>query len=57
MSFTKKPDSLPNLDGFEFIGIDKQYKKRKCYVAKDKNGMHIVKGECSYKDLITWENK
>jgi hypothetical protein len=52
-----KPHTLPNLDCFEFVGINKQNKKGNCYVAKNSEGFHVVKGEFSYNELIAWENK
>lgn len=38
-------DSIPNKEGFEFIGVDKDYVRFECVVAKDEmTGLHRVEG-------------
>jgi len=47
---------IPNIDGYEFIGVTNDGKKS-CRVARDnETGLHYVEGEAKYCDLIGWYN-
>ena len=49
-----RPEDLPNIDGFEFIGITDEGEK-KCRVVRDNEmGTCYVDGEAKYCDLIEW---
>ena len=46
---------LPNINGYEFIGVTSEGKKR-CRVVKDpETGTCYVDGEAKYCDLRWWE--
>ena len=50
------PRDLPNIDGFEFIGIVNHQERRRCRVVRDPETMtHYVDGEARYCDLTGWE--
>lgn len=52
-----EPKDLPNVHGFEFIGITAQG-RRKCYVVFDeKHNTYYVDGEAKYCDLTWWQSK
>jgi hypothetical protein len=49
------PNSLPNQDGLEFLGLTKdgfikKLKVKRCPVT----GMHHVSGDAKYSDLVGW---
>lgn len=48
-----EPRDLPNIDGFEFIGMTVDGEK-KCHVVRDKCGTMYVDGEAKYCDLNWW---
>jgi hypothetical protein len=47
---------LPNQEGFKFVGINHDYKRGNCFVTKDRAGMHTVKGDFNWFELMGWEN-
>lgn len=50
--------TLPNRDGFKFVGILKDYTRVDCHVTKDPaTGLHSVAGDATYGDLIGWIRK
>lgn len=56
-----KPKSqIPNIEGFEFIGIDNLYKQHECVVVKDLiTGLHSIKSTSGVEffDLIGFKNE
>ena len=52
----KQPWMLPNINGFEFIGIVNHCEERRCRVIRDpETGTHYVDGEARYCDLTGWK--
>jgi len=51
----REPRDLPNIDGFEFIGITGDGEK-KCHVVQDpETTCHYVDGEAKYCELLSWK--
>jgi hypothetical protein len=50
---------LPNVRGFEFIGIDQGLKRHECYVAVEASNLHVVRRKCDdalfFKQLVGWD--
>lgn len=49
-----QPATIPNSEGFKFIGVDADGKKYRCEVVVI-DGLHYVSG-MNYKDMIGWYN-
>lgn len=45
--------SLPNSDGFRFLGYNTDGQKFRCEVVKDANGLHRVEG-MKFSEMIGW---
>lgn len=50
----RKLEDLPNLEGFKFIGVRHDGTLAQCYIIKDANGIHIIGGAATYKELKGW---
>lgn len=50
--------TLPNRDGFQFVGVLKDGTGVNCHVARNpETGAHSVTGDATYGDLIGWIRK
>jgi len=58
VQFANNLATLPNVDGFAFIGIRHDNSRADCVVIKNPmSGMHYIGGDAQYNDLKGWIRK
>jgi len=50
------PSTLPNSEGFRFLGFNAEGQKFRCEVVRDADGIHTVDG-MNYSEMVGWTNE